>query len=150
MCKSRNSATLLFLLSSAGTLLPRVRTLPMAPWPNGGLESLRAPCFVIAILKSETFIRSTGNEPSGTEVLDYIHKLSPLSRSTGSHVCKQQETIIVISSSGICWSGPARCGETVECHSQCWNFCRLLLEPGGKGDHSSSSGFYSDIRQAGK
>ncbi|GFN96178.1 hypothetical protein PoB_002268400 [Plakobranchus ocellatus] len=31
-------------LRSAGTLLLRVRTPPLAPWPGGGPESLGSPC----------------------------------------------------------------------------------------------------------
>ncbi|GFO36077.1 hypothetical protein PoB_006258200 [Plakobranchus ocellatus] len=31
-------------LRSAGTLLSQVRAPPLAPWPDGGPESLRTPC----------------------------------------------------------------------------------------------------------
>ncbi|GFO26294.1 hypothetical protein PoB_005279900 [Plakobranchus ocellatus] len=30
-------------LRSAGTLLSQVRATPLAPWPDGGLESLKSP-----------------------------------------------------------------------------------------------------------
>ncbi|GFO47374.1 hypothetical protein PoB_007387900 [Plakobranchus ocellatus] len=36
-------------LKSAGALLSRVRAPPPAPWPDGGLESLRSPCCGLAI-----------------------------------------------------------------------------------------------------
>ncbi|GFN80909.1 hypothetical protein PoB_000741500 [Plakobranchus ocellatus] len=36
-------------LRAAGTLLSRVRTPPMAPWPDGGPKSLRSPCCGLAI-----------------------------------------------------------------------------------------------------
>ncbi|GFO37940.1 leucine-rich repeat serine/threonine-protein kinase 1 [Plakobranchus ocellatus] len=38
-------------LSSAGTLLSRVRAPLLAPWPDGGPESLRSPCCGLAIYK---------------------------------------------------------------------------------------------------
>ncbi|GFO10336.1 hypothetical protein PoB_003684100 [Plakobranchus ocellatus] len=41
-------------LRSAGTLLSRVRVPPTAPWPEGGLESLRSPCCGLAIYKKQT------------------------------------------------------------------------------------------------
>ncbi|GFN97836.1 hypothetical protein PoB_002434200 [Plakobranchus ocellatus] len=33
-------------LRSAGTLLSWVRASPPAPWPDGGPESLRSPCYI--------------------------------------------------------------------------------------------------------
>ncbi|GFO18114.1 hypothetical protein PoB_004461900 [Plakobranchus ocellatus] len=39
---------------SAGTLLSRIRAPPPAPWPDGGPESLRSPCCVLAIYKNQT------------------------------------------------------------------------------------------------
>ncbi|GFO05769.1 hypothetical protein PoB_003227400 [Plakobranchus ocellatus] len=36
---------------SAGIILFRVRVLPPAPWSSGGHESLRLPCYGLAILK---------------------------------------------------------------------------------------------------
>ncbi|GFO29218.1 hypothetical protein PoB_005572300 [Plakobranchus ocellatus] len=41
-------------LTSAGTLLSRVRTPPPAPCPDGGPESLRSPCCVLALHKNQT------------------------------------------------------------------------------------------------
>ncbi|GFO21337.1 hypothetical protein PoB_004784200 [Plakobranchus ocellatus] len=35
-------------LKSAGSVLSRVRALPSAPWPDGGRESLRSPCYGLA------------------------------------------------------------------------------------------------------
>ncbi|GFN74586.1 hypothetical protein PoB_000109200 [Plakobranchus ocellatus] len=40
-------------LRSAGTLLSRVRAPPRAPWPDGGPESLRSPCYGLAIYKNQ-------------------------------------------------------------------------------------------------
>ncbi|GFO45014.1 acetylcholine receptor subunit alpha [Plakobranchus ocellatus] len=40
-------------LRSAGTLLSRVRAPPPAPWPDGGPESLRSPCWGLAIYKTQ-------------------------------------------------------------------------------------------------
>ncbi|GFN89540.1 hypothetical protein PoB_001604600 [Plakobranchus ocellatus] len=39
-------------LRSAETLLSRVRVPPPAPWPNGAPESLRSPCYGLAINKN--------------------------------------------------------------------------------------------------
>ncbi|GFN95072.1 hypothetical protein PoB_002157800 [Plakobranchus ocellatus] len=44
-------------LRSAGTLLSRVRALPPAPWPDGRRESLRSPCFRLAIYKKINYCR---------------------------------------------------------------------------------------------
>ncbi|GFO07900.1 hypothetical protein PoB_003440500 [Plakobranchus ocellatus] len=40
------------VMRSAGILLSRVRAPPPAPWPKGGLESLRPHCCGLAIYKS--------------------------------------------------------------------------------------------------
>ncbi|GFO49733.1 hypothetical protein PoB_007623800 [Plakobranchus ocellatus] len=42
-------------LRSAGILLSRVRTPPLAPWPGGRPESLRSLCFGLAIYKYQSF-----------------------------------------------------------------------------------------------
>ncbi|GFO45822.1 hypothetical protein PoB_007232700 [Plakobranchus ocellatus] len=38
-------------MRSAWTLLSRVQAPPPVPWPDGGSESLRSPCYGLAIYK---------------------------------------------------------------------------------------------------
>ncbi|GFN79301.1 hypothetical protein PoB_000580700 [Plakobranchus ocellatus] len=42
------------VLRSAGTLLSQVRDSPPAPWPDGGLESLRSSCCGLVIYKNQS------------------------------------------------------------------------------------------------
>ncbi|GFO00670.1 hypothetical protein PoB_002717500 [Plakobranchus ocellatus] len=55
-------------LRSARTLLSRVRAQLLAPWPDGGPESLRSPCCGLAIYKNS--LQTTGYQYEHHTVLD--------------------------------------------------------------------------------
>ncbi|GFO40591.1 hypothetical protein PoB_006709600 [Plakobranchus ocellatus] len=61
------------VLRSAGTLLLRVRALPPAPWPDGGPESLRSPCYGLAIYNKTKAIYI---EEAATQSIDTLRELT--------------------------------------------------------------------------
>ncbi|GFN81421.1 hypothetical protein PoB_000792700 [Plakobranchus ocellatus] len=59
-------------LRSAGTLLSQVRTPPPAPWPDGGLESLRSHYCELAIHANQSI--KTGDEACKVKAVEMFRK----------------------------------------------------------------------------
>ncbi|GFO16771.1 hypothetical protein PoB_004327600 [Plakobranchus ocellatus] len=74
-------------LRSAGTFLSRVRAPPPAPWPDGGPESLRSPCWVGSVVERKIWAewnprRDRIKKPTKFVLRAKVIALAPFARQT--------------------------------------------------------------------